>query len=111
MMNQEIEKYLKNLTLDYFSCHKMGSDFEKVFSIYKKIQSNISALIDKQDDVGITGLKVITVMTFSILKKIGEGKQPANFDKQDWMQIIDDISQYAVLQDGMRAVGHHCAFW
>lgn len=98
-MNQEIEKHIKDLTIDYLSNHNIGNRLEKAVSVFEKLHTNIVGLANKEEEAGITGLKVITVMTFSVLKKIGEGKNIQDFSKQDWSIIVDEVSQYAIIQD------------
>lgn len=98
-MNREIENYLKDITIEYFVNSKLGSKLENALSIFEKIQENITALIDKQGEECNIGLKAVTVMTFAILKKISSEKKLAEFDKQDWKEIANAVSEYAVLLD------------
>lgn len=98
-MNIEIEKYLEELALEQLANHKEGSFLEKAMSIYDKLQDNIIALVEKDEDSGILKMKVITVMTFTILKKLGKGKKTTEFDKQDWKDVMESVSKYAILQN------------
>ena len=47
----------------------------------------------------MTGIKVVTILTFSILRKIASGKKTSELNKDDWKDIAADVSQYAVLAD------------
>lgn len=98
MISQEIKKYLNNLTLDDFFHHSVGSDLEKALSLYEKFQKSISTLGDKQEENRNTRLKILTVMNFSILKKLGEGKRLEEFDQQDWKEIAA-ASGHAIIRE------------
>lgn len=101
-MNKEIEKYIKNISLDYLSKNKVGSCLEKAFSIYDRLQQNIIALADQEE--GVVALKVMTVMTFAVLEKLREGRKLSDLSKQDWEEIANSVSKYAILQDESKYV-------
>ena len=98
-MNVEIEKYLGKLALEQLANFKVGSFLEEAMSIYDKLQNNMMALVEKNENAGILKIKVITVMTFAILKKIGEGKKTTEFNNQDWKEIAESVSAYAIIQN------------
>lgn len=53
--------------------------------------------MEKQDEVGFVGIKVTTILTFSILGKIGRGKKPSQFDRDDWEDIAKSVDGHAIL--------------
>lgn len=42
---------------------------------------------------------MFVLLTFAILKKISNGKQPADLDSRDWKEIAAAVSEYAILQE------------
>lgn len=76
-----------------------GEQLQHAMQIFQTVQNHYFALAEKQDEMGMTGIKTITIMTFSILKKIASGKMPSELDKDDWKDIAADVSQFAVLAD------------
>lgn len=98
-MEQNLEQLLKDLALDQLMKSPLGEQFQQAMHIFDKVQSHYVALAEKQDEMGMTGVKVVTILTFSILRKIASGKMPSELNKDDWKDIAADISQYVVLAD------------
>ena len=77
----------------------LGDQLQQAMYIFDKVQAHYFALAEKQDEGGMTGIKVVTILTFSILRKVACGKKPSELNKDDWKDIAADVSQYAVLAD------------
>ena len=79
----------------------LGDNIEKIkdaIRIIQKARYNISALQEKEDkDNSI--LRVGTTLTIAILNKIEEGKLPTDFSAEDWEEILDYVSEYAIEAD------------
>ena len=100
MMDAALEQYLKNLALDKLMKSPAGEKIQKALQTIEVLRTNVLALSGKKDELGMTGVKAATVMTFSILKKIADGKTPSDFEKEDWQSIAQDVSELAILPDG-----------
>lgn len=98
-MEQNLEKLLKDLALDQLMKSPLGEQLQQAMYIFDKVQTHYFALAEKQDEMGMTGVKAVTVLTFAILRKIAEGKFPSQLDGQDWKEIAAAVDQYAVLAD------------
>ena len=98
-MEQKLEQLLKEFALEQLLKSPIGEQFQQAMHIFDKVQSHYIALAEKQDEMGMTGMKVVTILTFSILRKIASGKKPSELSKDDWKDIAADVSQYAVLAD------------
>lgn len=98
-MEQNLEKLLKDLALDQLMKSPLGNQLQQAMYIFDKVQTHYVALAGKQDEMGMTGIKAVTVLTFAILRKIADGKLPSQLDGQDWKEIAAVVSQYAVLAD------------
>ena len=98
-MEQKLEQLVKDLALEQLMKSPAGKQLQHAMQIFQTVQNHYYALAEKQDEIGMTGIKAITIMTFSILKKIADGKLPSELDKDDWKDIASDVSQFAVLAD------------
>lgn len=103
-MNNEIKDYLKDLAINKLMETEIGDKIEVAFTLFKKVQANLCALSEKQGDELATLTKIYTIMTFSILKKFSTGKSPLSFIKDDWKDIANDVSEYAILIDDQEYV-------
>ena len=103
-MNNEIKDYLKDLAINKLMETKIGDKIEVAFTLFKKVQANLCALSEKEGDELATLTKIYTIMTFSILKKFSTGKSPLSFIKDDWKDIANDVSEYAILVDDQEYV-------
>ena len=101
-MEQNLEKLLKGLALEQLMKSSLGDQLQHAMHIFDKVQTHYFALAEKQDEMGMTGIKVVTVLTFAILRKIADGKLPSKLDGQDWKEIAAVVDQYAVLADDQR---------
>lgn len=98
-MNKELEAYLKNMVIDQLMQSPAGNKIEYAMSIFEKVQLNVYALLEKEDEEGTTTVKAVTVMTFALLKKFATGKSPSDLNNDDWKEIVNDVSEYAVLME------------
>ena len=98
-MEQKLEQLVKDFALEQLMQTPAGKQLQHAMQIFQTVQNHYFALAEKQDEKGMTGIKAITIMTFSILKKTADGKMPSELDKDDWKDIASDVSQLAVLAD------------
>ena len=103
-MNEELKTYLKNLALEQLMESELGEKLETAMGLFEKVQSHLYALSEKQGEEGVTTLKVATVMTFAVLKKIGEGKTSSKLTEDDWKDISKEVSEFAILPDDQQYV-------
>lgn len=78
------------------------SRFQKAMKVVQKAQNNIAALNEKNDPTALKVFKAGTALTVAVLMKIEGGKFPADFTAEDWEDIVDHISDYAIEADGRR---------
>ena len=101
-MDQNIERMLKDLALEQLMKSPVGDKLQQAMHIFQTVQNHYLALAEKQDEMGMTGIKVATMLTFAILKKIADGKKPSELDNEDWKDIASAVSEYAILSDDQR---------
>lgn len=99
MMEQNLEQFLKELALDQLMKSPVGEKLHQAMQIFQTVHNHYVALAEKQDEMGMTGIKAVTMLTFAILRKIADGKKPSELDEQDWKDIAAAVSEYAVLKD------------
>ena len=91
---------IKKMTLDYMLTTPLGEDLLKLKSLYEKVQKNIYAMAENDDPGKLKQLKMGTIMTFAVIGKVIEGKEPKDFSKEDWRDIAEAVSEYAIIMDG-----------
>lgn len=104
-----MEKSLSNcpyeLSLEQLMQTSVGAKIQQAIEIIHNIQNHYFAIIEKQDELDVLGIRTATVMVFAVLRKIAEGKRPCSFDSDDWKDITVSISKNAILpDDGQYAV-------
>ena len=96
------EEYIGDYAIDYLASSPVGEKLQKAMSAFGKVQENLNALIEKKDESGLTLIKCGTILTFSVLKKLGSGTHIKDFTDSDWKEIANNVSQYAILMDGQK---------
>ena len=91
---------IKTITLDYLLTTPLGEDLVKLKSLYDKVQKNIYAMAENDDPDKLKQLKIGTILTFAVIGKVIDGKEPKNFSKEDWKDIAEAVSEYAIKMDG-----------
>ena len=80
--------------------------------VYESLKKDIDSLYKYQevlyvyagnsDEAGLNTLKIGTILAFSIIGKIIQGKYPKTFDKDDWQDILDNVVDYGIMIDPQR---------
>ena len=96
------EEYIADYAIDYLASSPVGEKLQKAMSAFEKVQENLNALIEKKDESGLTLIKCGTILTFSVLKKLGNGTHIKDFTDSDWKEIANNVSQYAILMDDQK---------
>ena len=91
---------IKTITLDYLLTTPLGENLVKLKSLYEKVQENIYAMAENDDPDKLKQLKMGTILTFAVIGKVIEGKDPKKFSKEDWKDIAEAVSEYAIKMDG-----------
>ena len=101
-----MEKSLSNcpyeLSLEQLMQTSVGAKIQQAIEIIHNIQNHYFAIIEKQDELDVLGIRTATVMVFAVLRKIAEGKRPCSFDSDDWKDITVSISKNAILELELR---------
>lgn len=98
-MNTDISNYIKSFAIEALQHTNAGANMEKAIHFFQNIQTYAFSLEDKKNELGMTGIKVISLTVFSILRKIASGKSPADFDQNDWKEIASFAAESAILEN------------
>lgn len=100
-----MESILKNISLTDILNLPVDEALENTENAFLEFQETICRLKD-MDASHLSVLKMGTILSFAILKKYGMGKTPDRFTAEDYMDIAQSISKYAICMDG----GQYSAF-
>ena len=103
-MNKELKNYLFTMGIEKLMESKAGDKLEQAMGIFKNVEKHVDALSEKQGEEFCTSMKSATVMIFSILLKIRNGKQLSAFTSEDWKDITKDVSENTILMDDQQYV-------
>ena len=68
----------------------------------RKYQEALYVYAGNPDEAGLNTLKIGTMLAFSIIGKVVQGKDPKNFEKDDWKDILDNVADYGILINPQR---------
>ena len=97
-MENNLKCYLKNLALAQLLNTPIGEKLGQAIEMIQVVQNHFYAILEKQDELELTGAKAATIAAFAVLRKIAEGKSPSKFEADDWKDIAGAVSKFAILQ-------------
>lgn len=101
-MNHSFEYHAKQFALEQLMKTPAGEKLQQALQLIQTMQEHLVALSEKEEATITTGAKAATVLTLAVLQKIASGKTPASFDTEDWKELAQAVSEYAILPDGQR---------
>ena len=101
-MNHSFEYHAKQFALEQLMKTPAGEKLQQALQLIQTMQEHLVALSEKEEAARTTGAKAATVLTLAVLQKIASGKSPASFDTEDWKELAQAVSEYALLLDGQR---------
>ena len=90
---------IKQLTLSFLKETPVGENLERIVPILERVQTAVYALDNNSDSEDLRKLKIGTVLLLSVMKKAKAGKAPQKFTKDDWADIANDVSAFAIELD------------
>lgn len=87
-------------TIDDLLNFPVTQEIEKGIALFRKLQENLYALAASEEDGQLTRIKIGMILTFAVLRKCSAGSNPKEFTKEDWAEIANTVSEYAILMDG-----------
>ncbi|MBO6284201.1 MAG: hypothetical protein J6M63_09770 [Pseudobutyrivibrio sp.] len=96
MLNQLIDE----ISIESLQNSELGMNFSKIIHTYEKIQEILQARLNDTSPDNYKDTRIGTVIIFAILSKLTKGKNIRAFSKDDWADIAEAVSQYAIFRDG-----------
>ncbi len=93
---------LKNISIDSLQGTPVYDELKKDFDSVLKYQEAVCILVNNPDESQINVLRIGTVLSFSVIGKILQGKNPKDFSKEDWKDVADNVADYGIKMDGQR---------
>ena len=97
-----LEEYVADYAIDCLVSSPVGEKLKKAMDAFERVQENLSALIDNNDEDRLTLMKCGTILTFAILKKLGSGTKIKDFSADDWKEIAVSVSQNAIFMNDQK---------
>ena len=88
---------IKDIAINTLVQSSVGDKLYQAEKIADQFYAHYATIMENQDEVGLKGIKVVTILTFSILGKIGSGKKPSQFDRNDWKDIANNVADNGIL--------------
>lgn len=93
---------LKDVEIEELEKQTPFQNLALVIETIENILQNLRAWKESEDSEKQKLLKVATVFQVFLLQTFAEGKKPAELKKEDWKNIAEKISQYAIMGDGQQ---------
>ncbi len=77
----------------------IGELLQKAMGTVKRVQEHLYALMDSDDSPQLKLLEIGSVFHLFLIRILASGKRTRDLSKDDWKEIADKVSQYAVLND------------
>lgn len=77
-----------------------GNWISQAVETVTKVQRTLFAIAKSEDSNQFQLLKIGTVFQIFLIDTLLSGKKPEELKKEDWFNIADNVSQYAVMKDG-----------
>jgi hypothetical protein len=89
-------KEIKEISIDFFSKTDISAELNKIMKTYEQIQEAAAAVNSTDGKQGLVKIRIGTILTFGIINNISNGKWPKNYAKDDWLDLLNAVSEYAV---------------
>ena len=91
---------IKDITIDELLHSSAGELLGKAVKTVSEIQRALLAISENDDGTEMTLLKIGTVFQIFLIDTLASGKRPEELDNEDWKNIAEKVSQYAIFADG-----------
>ena len=98
MRNDKLMSIAVDELLKYPAGQKLAAALETIAAI----QRNVFALRSSEDDASVKLQRIGTVLQLSLIGILAKGKKPSELTSEDFVNIAQKVSEYAILPDGQR---------
>lgn len=94
-LSEEALNITINTLKEYPAVEKLKEDMEAVY----KYQEAVYLMVSNSDEAELNTLRTGTLLAFNYIRKKIAGKDPKNYDKEDWKEILDHVTTYGIVMD------------
>ena len=97
----EVKDAVMDVSLEYLKDTTIFNQLQGCFDQLEKGEEVLCALSSNTEDSSLTLLKVGSLLSFEIVKKMWDSdKKVKEFDNQDWVEIANKVADLGILADG-----------
>ncbi len=98
----DVADLIKDISIETLQDTPVYDRLKKDIESVRKYQEAVSVLANNPDESQLNILRIGTVLSFSVIGKILQGKNPKEFSTEDWKDIADKVTDYGIKMDGQR---------
>ena len=91
----------KKIPIDELLSSPAGAMLQKAMDTFRTVQKHLYALTDGGDSPPLKLLEIGSVFQIFLLRALASGKRPSELTKDDWKDIADKVSRFAILNEEM----------
>ena len=91
---------IRNIAIEELLQSPAGEWLGKAMETISAVQRAMFAISEKDEGSELTLLKIGTVFQIFLIDTLASGKRPTELNEEDWKNIAEKVSQYAIFADG-----------
>lgn len=91
---------LFDMAFDELTASPAAQKLSQAMEAISAVQKKLFALSDNGDGASLNLLRIGSVFQFFLIDKLASGKKAGELSQEDWKDIADKVSQYAICEDG-----------
>lgn len=93
-------EYLKDTGIEELLSIPAVQKMKQAMDVIEEVQRNVYAVFTSEDSRQLDLLKIGSVFQIFLIDTLAGGKKPEDLTKEDWLNIAEKVSKYAVLEEG-----------
>ncbi len=98
----EVGDLIKNISIETLQGTSIYDGLKVDLESIRKYQEAVCVLANNPDESQLNTLRIGTILSFSVISKILQGKNPKEFSNEDWKDIADNVADYGIKMDGQK---------
>ncbi len=98
----DVADLIKNISIETLQGTSIYDRLKEDLESIRKYQEAVCVLVNNPYESNLNILRIGTILSFSIIGKIIQGKNPREFSKEDWKDVADNVADYGINMDGQR---------
>ena len=94
-----IDLMKKELSIEYLQETEIGQRLQSAMATYERVQEIAYAYVNDDSPEQLKTLRVGTVLSLSVLRKLYAGKKIKKYDNEDWKEIFENVAENSILVD------------